>query len=111
MNPGFNLECGDNNKARWGFCANCPSQSCEQEGGDADATVGLGLSGQNSNPVGAGWTAYFASGGGTCSATSETHRDVWLWVENTAVANGGEQTSLILSKLKRFLDLLMGVTG
>ena len=87
--PGFNLECPHNNKARWGFCANCPSQQCQTESSDADAAVGIGLTGQSSPPVGAGWTSYFASGGGTCSATSETHRDVWLWVENLQVVNGG----------------------
>ena len=87
--PGFNLDCGSNNKARWGFCANCPSQTCKLESEDSDAAVGIGLTGQSSDPVGAGWTAFFASGGGTCSATSTTHRDVWLYVENTAVSNGG----------------------
>ncbi|CAL1168986.1 unnamed protein product [Cladocopium goreaui] len=87
--PGFNVECPDYNKARWGFCANCPSQSCQSESSDADAAVGIGLRGQSSPVVGAGWTSYFASGGGTCSATSEVHRDVWLWVENVNVVNGG----------------------
>ena len=87
--PGFNLECPHSNKARWGFCANCPSQSCQSESSDADASVGIGLRGEGSSAVGAGWTDYFAPGGGTCSATSETHRDVWLWVENTSAVNGG----------------------
>ena len=87
--PGFNLDCGANNKARWGFCANCPSQTCKAESEDSDAAVGIGLTGQSSDPVGAGWTAFFASGGGTCTATSTTHRDVWLYVENTQVSNGG----------------------
>eukprot|EP00438_Fugacium_kawagutii_P001911 Skav218218 [mRNA] locus=scaffold1375:86487:92544:- [translate_table: standard] len=85
--PGFNLECPEGNRARWGFCANCPSQSCHSD--DADAAVGIGLNGQNSPIVGAGWTSYFASGGGTCSGGSETYRDVWLWVENLEVTNGG----------------------
>lgn len=89
MKPGFNLECAANNRARWGFCANCPSQRCHEEGEDADAAVGIGLTGQSSDPVGAGWTSYFASGGGTCEASSTTHRDVWLWVENMNITDGG----------------------
>ncbi|CAJ1365276.1 unnamed protein product [Effrenium voratum] len=28
LSPGFNLECDSANKARWGFCANCPNQQC-----------------------------------------------------------------------------------
>lgn len=94
MKPGFNLECAANNRARWGFCANCPSQRCHEEGEDADAAVGIGLTGQSSDPVGAGWTSYFASGGGTCEASSTTHRDVWLWVENMNITDGGVEGSL-----------------
>ena len=79
--PGFNVICPGNNKARWGFCANCPSKTCRDES-EADAAIGIGLRGEGSSAVGAGWTDYFAPGAGTCSAISETHRNVWLWVAN-----------------------------
>ncbi|CAE6968500.1 rihA [Symbiodinium natans] len=82
--PGFNIECKDGNKARWGFCNNCQSQPCQNEDSDdADAAIGIGLAGQRtSTEVGAGWTAYFASG--SCSPTSTTFKPVWLWVSSLA---------------------------
>ena len=59
VRPGFNIECKDGNKARWGFCNNCQSQPCQNEDSDdADAAIGIGLAGQRtSTEVGAGWTA------------------------------------------------------
>ena len=39
--------CSDNNKARWGYCANIPSQDCqEDDSNDADGVIGVGLEGQ-----------------------------------------------------------------
>ena len=83
--PGFNVVCPGNNKARWGFCANCPSKTCRDES-QADAAIGIGLRGESSVAVGAGWTDYFAPGAGSCAPTSETSRNVWLWVANTTAA-------------------------
>ena len=81
--PGFNIECNDGNKARWGFCNNCAKQSCqESDDSDADSAIGIGLAGQDTpNEMGAGWTNYFASGAGTCTATSMTYKRVWVSVK------------------------------
>ena len=82
LRPGFNIQCHDNNWARWGFCLNCASQGCQNsDGNDADASIGIGLRGQSTNPpeMGAGWTEYFASGKGTCSHNSKTYKSVWIW--------------------------------
>ncbi len=85
--PGFNIECDEHhkkefNRARWGYCNNCASQSCQgSDDNDSDAAIGIGLSGQDTpNEMGAGWTNYFASGAGTCSATSMTYKRVWVSV-------------------------------
>ena len=81
--PGFNIQCNDGNKARWGYCNNCAAQGCQNsDGHDADSSIGIGLAGQ-STPVqmGAGWTNYFASGKGTCSPNSMTWKQVWLSVD------------------------------
>jgi len=84
--PGFNIQCNDGNKARWGYCTNCQSQPCQNaDSNDADASIGIGLAGQSTpRQMGAGWTNYFASGKGTCSANSMTEKKVWFYVyENT----------------------------
>ena len=79
--PGFNIECKDGNKARWGYCNNCAKQKCqEKDSNDADAAIGIGLAGQATNEMGAGWTNYFASGKGTCKANSMTYKRVWVSV-------------------------------
>ena len=80
--PGFNIECNDNNKARWGYCVNCANQGCQLgEGSDADASIGIGLQGQSTSvEMGAGWTEYFASGAGTCSPNSKEFKRIWLSV-------------------------------
>merc|ERR1712003_436318 len=45
--PGFNVECLDDNNARFGYCANCPDQTCQtNDNDDSDAVIGIGLSGQ-----------------------------------------------------------------
>jgi len=80
--PGFNIECNDGNKARWGYCNNCQSQPCQNsDSNDADAAIGIGLAGQSTpRQMGAGWTNYFASGKGTCAANSMTSKQVWFYV-------------------------------
>jgi hypothetical protein len=80
--PGFNIQCNDGNKARWGYCTNCQSQPCQNsDSNDADAAIGIGLAGQSTPAqMGAGWTNYFASGKGTCSANSMTKKQVWFYV-------------------------------
>lgn len=38
--PGFNTQCADGNHARWGYCANIPSQDCQDaDGDDADGVI------------------------------------------------------------------------
>ena len=88
QNPGFNVVCAGNNKARWGYCLNCAGQECENDDGDSDAAIGIGLSGQSTSPeMGAGWTEYFADGPGQCSGQSKTHKFVWLSIEGTEFRN------------------------
>lgn len=78
--PGFNTQCRDGNRARWGYCNNipcasllyryasarnflaspfrvvCRSQGCQiHDADDADAVIGIGIEGQNCCPMGAGW--------------------------------------------------------
>eukprot|EP00971_Amphidinium_carterae_P045452 894446-Amphidinium_carterae.1 len=81
LEPGFNIDCGSGNRARWGYCANCAMQECQSS--DADAAIGLGLSDQSGNSVGAGWTYMFASGvdSAACSG-SNSNQAVWVWVED-----------------------------
>ena len=84
--PGFNIQCNDGNKARWGYCINCASQGCQtRDNQDADAAIGLGINGQSTpKEMGAGWTNYFASGQGTCKANSMTAKNVWFYVVKEA---------------------------
>ena len=57
VRPGFNIQCNHGNKARWGFCNNCKSQPCQNsDSHDADAAIGIGLDGQATSEMGAGWT-------------------------------------------------------
>ena len=85
QNPGFNIECVDtygyaNSYTRWGYCNNCPDQDCGVDGGDADGSIGIGLSGQSQDDEqGAGWTALFAGGADTCDSDT-THKRVWVSV-------------------------------
>ena len=83
--PGFNIECRDGNKARWGYCVNCQNQGCQtSDNNDADASIGIGLAGQSTSvEMGAGWTEYFASGPGTCSPNSKAFKRVWVSVMNS----------------------------
>ncbi|CAE7767763.1 rihA [Symbiodinium sp. CCMP2592] len=76
--PGFNIECNGGNKARWGYCNNCATQACQNnDNDDADGAIGIGIAGQSTNgELGAGWTAYFASPGGQCTANGKTHKAV-----------------------------------
>mmetsp|Transcript_104237 Transcript_104237/g.145228 ORF Transcript_104237/g.145228 Transcript_104237/m.145228 type:complete len:89 (+) Transcript_104237:2-268(+) len=84
--PGFNIECRDGNKARWGFCSNCKSQPCQSDDDDdADAAIGIGLAGQGmgGTELGAGWTKYFTSTSTSCNGGA-TSKSVWLWVDSLA---------------------------
>jgi hypothetical protein len=95
--PGFNIECNDGNKARWGYCVNCASQGCQlDENNDADATIGIGLAGQSGPEMGAGWTNYFASGAGTCSPNSMQSKPVWLYVRG---GDAGTTTRVLVTVL------------
>eukprot|EP00439_Symbiodinium_sp_Y106_P049113 s3512_g6.t1 len=93
--PGFNIQCNHGNKARWGFCNNCKSQPCQNsDSHDADAAIGIGLDGQATSEMGAGWTKYFTTTGGTCGAAGKTYKPVWFWVDSRAnwklVLKGGK---------------------
>jgi hypothetical protein len=83
--PGFNIQCNDGNRARFGYCLNCASQGCQNDdSNDADASIGIGLTGQSTpTEMGSGWTNYFASGAGTCSANSMTAKFTWVFVLNS----------------------------
>ena len=82
--PGFNIECNDGNKARWGYCVNCQNQACQvSDSSDADASIGIGLAGQSSVEIGAGWTEFFASGPGTCAPNSKMFKRIWVSVKTT----------------------------
>ena len=98
QNPGFNVECNGNNKARWGYCVNCANQNCQlDKGNDADASIGIGLKGEGTDTeMGAGWTEYFASGAGTCDANSKTFKRTWVSVSNAP----GPGNGIILFELK-----------
>merc|ERR1712151_1242626 len=76
--PGFNIQCKDNNKARWGFCNNIPNQGCQtSDSNDADAAIGIGLKGQaTAKEMGAGWTEYFNSN----APNKKKYKKVWLYV-------------------------------
>merc|ERR1719471_2533188 len=80
--PGFNIQCNDGNKARWGYCTNLPDQACQPtDAEDADAAIGIGIAGQaTSTELGAGTTYYWSSGSGP----SQTN-NVWAWVIPTPV--------------------------
>ena len=77
--PGFNTVCADGNFARWGYCANIPSQECqEDDSNDADAVIGVGLQGQDCCPMGAGYTNYFVSD--SADGGQEARMQVWIQV-------------------------------
>lgn len=60
--PGVNTQCRDNNRARFGFCGNLPSQPCQpSDNHDSDFAIGIGCHGQNSvTRFGAGFNDYYA---------------------------------------------------
>ena len=80
--PGFNVECRDNNRARWGYCANCPQQPCQvADSDDTDATIGIGLTGQVTTvEMGAGWTECFATGKDQCCGKSKRFKSILVSV-------------------------------
>ena len=80
--PGFNVDCLQNNRARWGYCANCPEQACQlADSDDADATIGIGLAGQETTvEMGAGWTECFATGKDQCCGKSKRFKSILVSV-------------------------------
>ena len=77
--PAFNTQCNDGNSARWGFCANIPSQACQSlDTNDADGVIGFGLKGQDCCTMGAGWTNYFVSN--TPNGGDESRHQAWILV-------------------------------
>ena len=76
--PGFDVQCSGGNHARWGYCNNIPSQGCQTaDSNDADGVIGLGLTGQDCCPMGAGYTNYFVSN----SANGGNEQRVQAWVK------------------------------
>jgi len=74
--PGANIVCKDGQKARFGFCNNIPSQSCQTaDSSDSDAAIGIGLIGNHKDSVGAGWTKDFAGKG------KIVYKKIWLFVQ------------------------------
>merc|ERR1712025_1317089 len=74
--PGANIVCKDGQKARFGFCNNIPSQSCQTaDSSDSDAAIGIGLIGNHKDSVGAGWTKDFAGKG------KIVYKKVWLYTK------------------------------
>ena len=75
--PGFNTQCNDNNRARWGFCTNLPAQACQpNDSDDADAAIGLGINGQNTpTQLGVGYNDYFING-----IAGESWKSFQAWV-------------------------------
>ena len=66
--PGFNAQMPDgDHKARFGWCWNVKTQACEDDDGDSDGCIGIGLKSQAQTKyngvnrglgVGAGWTVH-----------------------------------------------------
>ena len=100
--PGFNSQCIEGVKARWGYCNNCPNQRCQLlDSEDSDAAIGIGLAGQSTiEEMGAGWTGYFASGPGTCSSNSSTFKRVWVSVEKL----NGKKMKCSCYSCKQFIE-------
>ena len=90
--PGFNTVCRDENRARWGFCANVLDQSCQKaDDDDADAAIGLGVNGQNSpTQLGAGYNEYFVSG-----MPGEDGRSFQAWVYVCSDCTGLNNVSIV----------------
>jgi len=77
--PGFNTVCPHNNAARFGFCNNVPDQPCTGRSSaplDSDAVMGIGLKGQASIEVGAGWTHFAIN-----RERGAVGKNMWLYVK------------------------------
>ena len=97
--PGFNIECNDNNYARWGYCANCQDQRCQlNDADDSDAAIGIGLKGSCHGigcpeQMGAGWTQLFANGPKKCKTGKPYQfKRVWISVRKTTEPHGKDTT-------------------
>ena len=81
--PGFNTQCNDGNHARWGYCANIPGQTCqEDDSNDADGVIGVGLEGQDCCAMGGGYTNYFVND--VANGGLESRQQVWIYVRAAA---------------------------
>jgi hypothetical protein len=79
--PGFNSQCRDSNKVRFGWCNNIYGQGCQSgDNNDADGTIGLGLWGQGGGHTGAGHTNGFANNG--VGASTERTIPTWIYVQS-----------------------------
>ena len=85
--PGFNTRCNDGNNARWGYCNNVPSQECQTaDHHDSDGVIGVGLTGQDCCPMGAGYTSYVVSD--SANAGNEHREQVWIQIQPCSVQWG-----------------------
>ena len=79
--PGFNIQCNDNNRARWGYCNNLPNQDCQTaDGNDADGVIGIGITGQDCCPIGSGHTNFFVNN--DANGGQEKRVQTWVLVRN-----------------------------
>lgn len=72
--PGFNIECHDGNKARWGFCLNCAGQGylpCIYFAVCQDCNLAVASSQDQCGPR------------EPSARTPSRHHDSWFWVELT----------------------------
>jgi hypothetical protein len=90
--PGFNTECSDSNKARFGFCGNVPSQTCQSaDSADSDFAIGIGCNGQNSPfSWGAGFNNYYAYD--VVSPAGEQTFQAWLYAMHSTAPAGWATT-------------------
>lgn len=77
--PGFNTQCHGHNHARWGYCVNAPSNSCQpNDDQDADSAIGIGLNNQNHpREINAGFGSYFINGR---SPDQYNKKQVWVFL-------------------------------
>ncbi len=77
--PGFNVQGGENTRARWGFVSNHPSQPCQNSCGtsDADGAIGIGIRDHLSQDASAGYTDQHVSD----NNAAPHYKNAWLWVK------------------------------
>ena len=76
--PGFNVEGGENTRARWGLSSNHPSQACQNGASeDADGAIGIGLRDHTSQQASAGYTDQHIQLGNN----APSFKNAWLWIK------------------------------